>query len=92
MEATAKSMTGKKGRKLNGTLKTSKSKGLGIIDLEGLDIKDGKVVEYNNIPGTDRELDADKIKVDLNAGLANLMKNINIKKESEKTEKIINEY
>ena len=90
MEATSKSMGAKKGRK--GTLKTNKSNNLGIIDLEGLDIKDGKVVEYNNIPGTDRELDTDKVKVDLNAGLANLMKNINIKKESEKTEQMINEY
>ena len=90
MEATAKSTM--KGKKLGNTLKTRKSKGLGFIDMEGLDIADGKVLEYKNVPGTEREVDAEKVKLDLNAGLANMMKNINIKKESEKTEKIINEY
>lgn len=89
MEASSKV---KKGRTFKGTFKTNKSNNLKIIDMEGLDIQNGKLVEYKNLPETEREVIEEKVKLDLDAGLANMMKNINIKKESEKTEKIINEY
>ena len=50
--------------------------------MEGLDIQDGNVVEYNNIPDTEREAAEGIVKKDVNLALANMMKNINIKKES----------
>ena len=83
-------MASQKGKRKKG-FKTMKSKDLKIMDMQGLDIQDGKVVEYDGVPATDRN-DGENVKVNLDLGLATMMKQINIKKETEKTEKIISEY